>query len=184
MNKKLKPIPLEGYEDYGIDEDGDVYSYKKHEWINKRICGTCEYYITSLYVNHKRVHKTNHRLCAMAWLPLPDGTNNFQNWVVCHKDNNKLNCNKDNLYWGKPKENTKQMYDDGIWDVNKARKYKNRHRNYLVYISGELVGVFHSYKEIIDTLGIPNTTIYRLIKNKTAYNKYNARIEVVEPNEE
>lgn len=31
MNKELKPIPLEGYEDYGIDEDGDVYSYKKHE---------------------------------------------------------------------------------------------------------------------------------------------------------
>ena len=26
MNKELKPIPLEGYEDYVIDEDGDVYS--------------------------------------------------------------------------------------------------------------------------------------------------------------
>ena len=75
------------------------------------------------------------------------------------------------------------MYRDKIWDINDAKKYKKNKRDYKVYINDKLVGVFHSYKEIIDTLGIPNTTIYRLIRNKTAYNKYNARIEVKEPEE-
>ena len=183
MNKPLKPINLEGYEDYAIDEDGDIYSYKKNRWLKKRIAGTCEYYMTSLRIKGKRVDRLNHRLCAIAWLPLPDGSTDYDKWMVCHKDNNKLNINKDNLYWGTNQTNMIQMYRDKIWDINDAKKYKKNKRDYKVYINDKLVGVFHSYKEIINTLGIPNTTIYRLIRNKTAYNKYNARIEVKEPEE-
>lgn len=183
MNKEIKPIPLKGYEKYGIDEDGDIYSFGTNQWLKKRVVGTCEYYVTNLYVNGGRVCKTNHRLCAIAWLPLPDGSTDYNKWMVCHKDNNKLNINKDNLYWGKNRDNQKQMYNDGIWSITDAHKYKRNPRKYLVYINEELVGVFSSYKEIIRTLHIPNTTVYRLIKNKTAYNKYNARIEVKEPEE-
>lgn len=59
--------------------------------------------------NRKRTNYLVHRLVALTFLDNPEGKS-----YVCHKDNNKLNCNVDNLYWGTNSENVIQAYDDGL----------------------------------------------------------------------
>lgn len=48
------------------------------------------------------------RLVALAYIPNPENKP-----CVCHKDNNSLNNNVDNLYWGTHQENMAQMIVDG-----------------------------------------------------------------------
>ena len=47
------------------------------------------------------------RLVAITFLPNPENKP-----CVCHKDNNPLNNQVSNLYWGTYKENTQQMIFD------------------------------------------------------------------------
>ena len=68
-----------------------------------------------IYINNrgrKKVHirkslKLVSRLVAITFLPNPENKP-----CVCHKDNNPLNNQVSNLYWGTYKENTQQMIFD------------------------------------------------------------------------
>ena len=71
------------------------------------------------------------RLVALAYIPNPENKP-----CVCHKDNNSLNNNVDNLYWGTQAENMQQCIRDGRYSYNRTfgkigqnsptSKYSNR----------------------------------------------------------
>jgi len=121
---------IEGFEDYIIYEDGDIYSkfYNKFmkSSINKRKDRPLDkcYYVICLFKNNKIHTKKIHRLLALAFIPNPDNlpcvdhidrnpqNNAIENLRWASYSTNKLNCGvqKDNQlgekYIGKTKNNT------------------------------------------------------------------------------
>ena len=57
--------------------------------------------------SNRRIRIQASRLVAMAWIPNPENKP-----FVCHKDNNPLNNNYINLYWGTQAENIHQCVTD------------------------------------------------------------------------
>lgn len=62
------------------------------------------------------------RLVALTYIPKPENKP-----CVCHKDNNPLNNDVDNLYWGTVQENISQKVRDGR--AKKGSKFSNRLKN-------------------------------------------------------
>lgn len=85
---------LENYSNYEIYEDGRIYSYKSKKWLS--LTPRADGYIRVKMIddNGKIQSLYLHRLVAMAYLPNP---NNLP--CVNHKDENRMNCHKDNLEW-------------------------------------------------------------------------------------
>ena len=84
---------IEGFEDYEISSDGQVYSHKSNKILspNKSKKG---YLQVSLYNNGKERKKLIHRLVAEAFITNPDNLPE-----VNHIDENKHNNNISNLEW-------------------------------------------------------------------------------------
>ena len=96
----IVPKMIVGYEDYSIDEYGNVYSYKSRRYIsqNKHKDG---YFYVGLCKNGKRKVFAVHRLVAIHFI---ENTNGFPQ--VNHKDENKKNNIVQNLEWCNEKYNS------------------------------------------------------------------------------
>ena len=94
------PKKIPAYEDYTIDECGNVYSRKSRRYLSqqKRKDG---YYYVDLCKNGKRKYFAVHRLVAVTFVE--NGMNYPQ---VNHKDEDKTNNNADNLEWCDEKYNS------------------------------------------------------------------------------
>lgn len=95
VQKKIK-----GYEEYFIDEYGNVYSQKSRRYLNQDK-GKDGYYYVQLCKNGERKRIAVHRLVATNFIENP-----FSLPQVNHKDENKLNNNINNLEWCTEKYNT------------------------------------------------------------------------------
>ena len=89
-----------GYEDYSIDEYGNVYSYKSRRYVSQQKQKDGYYYV-GLCKDGKRKSFAVHRLVAMHFIENP---NCFPQ--VNHKDENKGNNDAANLEWCDEKYNT------------------------------------------------------------------------------
>lgn len=104
---------IDGFPNYHISPDGKLYRYDKvtQVWVimssNRKNNG---YISNILWDGDKKVNAYRHRLVAKAYIPNPKSLP-----FVCHKDNNKVNNNRDNLYWGTPKDNMGQAVRDGVY---------------------------------------------------------------------
>lgn len=96
-------ITLSGriYKDYGNN-----LLYPKKNTINK---ANGYLYCGITMANGKQKQFRVHVLVAKAFISNP---NNYP--CVCHKDDNKQNCHKDNLEWGTVSKNTKDAYLRGL----------------------------------------------------------------------
>ena len=83
---------IKGFPDYFVTEDGRVFSTKKGELRELKLCGTGYKHVT--LINGQRKYPSVHRLVAEAYIPNPDNLPE-----VNHIDENKLNNNVDNLEW-------------------------------------------------------------------------------------
>lgn len=104
-NEDWKEIPnTQGR--YYISSKGNVLSVCNNEprILKPYICGGGYQYVD---IDRKNIRVN--RLVAKAFLPLPEDDNN--NYIVHHKDHNKLNNNLLNLEWVTYSENT-QYYDE------------------------------------------------------------------------
>ena len=128
------------YENYEIDEDGNVYNVFSKKFLKGSIGENGYKYYRLSKNNYKKMFYA-HRLVAEYFLSNPDNLP-----VVNHKDGNKLNNNINNLEWVSYSDNTKH------WYKNKEKIQTNReyyiedlpneewkqYKNYLVSSCGRV----------------------------------------------
>lgn len=110
---------IKGFEDYGVDCDGNVYSFKYNkERVLKPNPNLKGYLQVGLTLNGKKYPKRVHRLVAEAFIPNPHNLPQIN-----HKDGNKLNNSVSNLEWCTNRENIKHSWDNGMREIvrEKAR---------------------------------------------------------------
>lgn len=102
-----------------------------------------------------------HILVAEAFLENP---NNFP--IVMHKDNDKTNCNIENLKWGTVSENTKQAVQDGLL-VNKKGWEDSQSIPVVAFnMEKEFIDKYGSVSEASRELNVTKTTILNQCNHK------------------
>ena len=111
INENIKLI--KNTENYYISENGNIYKkYDDNTYLKKSLKPNHTGYIyAGIKLNGKMITKRVHKLVALYFVENP---NPEKFTVVGHKDNNKSNNTKENLYWTTISENTKKAFDDGL----------------------------------------------------------------------
>ena len=97
-------------DEYIDGRSGKVFQKRKGDWKELKISihtnRKGKYPCPKVHVCVKNINRSLKvsRLVALAYIPNPENKP-----CVCHKDNNSLNNNVDNLYWGTQAENMSQM---------------------------------------------------------------------------
>lgn len=98
--------PIEDYPKYSISKYGQIYSSFQKRCLTPRLLGS----YMSVVLGGKN-HECVHRLVAIHFIDKPE--NYEDNWVVIHKDGDKLNNGADNLEWMSPSDSALRMYENG-----------------------------------------------------------------------
>ena len=137
--------PISGFEDYGISEDGDVYSYRLKRFLKTFL--NQGYYKVNLTKDEKRYQKLLHRLIADTYIPNPENL-----LFVDHIDRDPRNNSIPNLRWvtnqqnnmnSTKRNNTSSQYKGVCWN-KQAKKWQSR-----IKIDGQSIylGLFNSEEE-------------------------------------
>lgn len=133
------------YKDYGNN-----MFYHKSVFPNK----TNGYLYCGITYDEGQKQRRVHILVAEAYLPNP---NNYP--VVMHKDNNKQNCNVENLEWGTTQKNTQDAFNDGL-QINKKSWEDSQSIAVCSFdLTGNLLNKYGSVGEASRELNITKTTI-------------------------
>ena len=83
-----------------------------------------------------------------------------------HKDNDKTNCNIDNLKWGTTQENTQQAFNDNL-EIN-AKSWEDSQSIHVCCFNmqEELLKKYGSVGEASRELGVTKTTILNQCNHK------------------
>ena len=150
-------------DNYFISENGNVYvEYEINKFFLKKNQIKKGYYYCDIKYDGEMKHKRVHILVAEAFLENP---NNLP--VVGHKDNNKLNPVKSNLYWTTNQENTQKAYDDGL-QINDSG-YEDNQSNpiYVFDMNKNYIGDYGSISIAAKSLNISKSTISRQCQHQT-----------------
>lgn len=146
------------FNDYEIDENGNVYSYKSNKYLTPQLDRYGYLYVT---INSK--HYKVHRLVAEAFLDNPDNKP-----CVDHIDRNKLNNHYSNLRYVTPKENSNNENTINHLKII-GKRYKTEYGKQIINKSGK---VFQSIIEASRQTNIPRSNIQYHLKNKTGEWEY------------
>lgn len=112
-------MPIPGFPDYGLDANGDIWSTRKGYWNRrtksftyrarmKKLVWRNTGYARKPYLGvglsngtGKQIIVKKHQIMAL----VHHGPRPSLKHYACHKDDNQLNNEPDNLYWGTAKEN-------------------------------------------------------------------------------
>lgn len=96
----MKRVVADGqFTDYNIDTEGNIYNLEGHK-LSYYISNS-GYYRVTLFINHKRTKWSVHRLMAETYIgPIPE------NYVVNHKNGNRLDNRIDNIEIVSHQDNT------------------------------------------------------------------------------
>lgn len=107
---------IEGYDDYLIRGNGDVYSLKKKKARKLKPEVTVKGYLrVDLHKDTVRKHCRIHRLVAQAFIPNPQGFD-----TVDHIDGNKKNNCISNLQWLSNGDNTRKYHGKPLQDIKEV----------------------------------------------------------------
>jgi len=161
--------PISEYPKYEISNLGNVRTWRKRgnfiddlsdsprplkPWISNG------YKMVTLIERGQKKHFLVHRLVAMSFIgEIPE------KHVVCHKDDNKLNNEIDNLYYGTYSQNGKDAVK------NKRLKQGEDHSNSKLSnadvdtIRHLVISLGKTHKEVADIFGVARTTISGIINS-------------------
>ena len=162
-------VKINGFEDYYIDENGNIYDRNKKLMKSKWVDNT-GYYQIVLRKDKKKHHVRIHRLMALQFIPNPDNLPQ-----VNHKDGNKLNNSVDNLEWVSNSDNTKHGYDNKLYHTKKRKiSIKTTHK-----ITRE-IKIFSSIRECSKQLGLNRKTISNILYGIKKTNNYDYEFEIID----
>ena len=144
---------IDNFENYLIDEQGNIFSKKSNKFISKRKSNK-GYYIVDLFKNNKRNQLLVHRLVAQTFIP---NLNKLP--CVNHKDENKLNNDVNNLEW------CSQKYNMNYGSCPKRIGEKNSKRIVAIDKYGNKIE-FKSSMEAYRKLNISSGNIYDCLYHK------------------
>lgn len=147
----LKIKSINGWEDYTIDTDGNIFSVRKNKYLKQTINkdGYCK---VKLQKNKYSKTYSVHRLVAENFIENP---NNLPQ--VNHIDGNKQNNNVNNLEFCTAKHNMNEAVRIGLFDKCKEIQRKNAIKNNLgkYHILGnkatkKKIGQYDKYNNLIN----------------------------------
>lgn len=146
---------ITGFENYYIDEYGNVYNQQKclRPYITNK-----GYKCIDLYNNGIHKKFLIHRLVAQHFIPNP-----YNYPIVLHLDNNKLNCYFTNLKWGTYSENNSAAYLDGLSPI----PLPDNRKLYKLYNENETI-ICCGVSEICNLTQKSDSAIRNYIYRKTA----------------
>jgi hypothetical protein len=111
-------VILDWLPDYGIGNDGRVWSFISHRWLNNKSKTTRGYPQVRLRLSPGK-HNTflTHRLVAEAWLGRP-----VNGQEVNHIDGDKTNNHVSNLEWITNAENMRHAAENGLMPVGEGHR--------------------------------------------------------------
>lgn len=145
-----------GFENYAVDEYGNVYSKKKNLALKPLNNGN-GYLKVNLYKDAKLTQQYIHRLVAEAFI---DNPNNYK--YVDHIDRNKTNNKVENLRWVSAKENTDNLAGKPRYSVSKEGQ--GRHDSLTIQNIREDYKAGATVMELARQYNIPRQSISRFIK--------------------
>ena len=150
------------YEKYRIDKLGKILNIESNKYLKPNSC--LKYLTYALYENGKQKRCLLHRLLAEAFIIKPENKH-----LVLHRDDNPINNELENLYWGDRSDNMKDRYKNGYnpkGEKHPAAKLNNQDvRN----IRQLLMTTNMTFKEIENKYKVHLMTISR-IKNNENWN--------------
>lgn len=147
---------IDGYEDYMVDENGNIFSKKRKRMLKLSIYKGYKY--IGLRKNGKQYRLSVHRLVAKAFC---DNPNNYNE--IDHIDGNPLNNHYSNLRWCNHTEN---MNNKNF--IERKTKYKN----IKVYtLGGKFVGVYKDLNEL-QKLGFDRTYVRQCLTGERKTYRY------------
>jgi len=149
---------IKDFKGYKIKEDGTVWSFKGSSpaKLKPRVSSKGYLQIGLVNAKGKQITVLVHRLVAIAYIPNPHNLP-----FVCHKDDNKLNPHKDNLFWG------------SVLDNNQDCVSKNRQRGRKCDVftpEGDYL-VFNRIKEAAESLGLRAAGIRNALSTQDGHYK-------------
>lgn len=164
MEKEYKTVPQFSY--YEISKDGFLREKESHKNIPFKL-GNRGYY---LFYNLRKDDGTQtialrHRLVALAWVENP-----LNLPIVNHKDENKLNCEADNLEW------CTSNYNNTYNDINKKNQkilIEKYQKTIWVYnLNGELIQIIEGVNKCACFIGSSSGGVSSLLKYNSNHDNY------------
>lgn len=137
---EFKPLDIEGFECYGVCEEGLVANLRTGKVLKGR--DAKGYLAVRLQSNKVERQELVHRLVAMAFVECPGA---FADFTIDHKNRCRTDNRASNLRWISREENAKRGHD----------KY-NRNYKIICLDTGE---VFETRKELAEALGVNFCTV-------------------------
>jgi hypothetical protein len=142
-------IPIEGFENYLIGEDGRVINSKKDNILTPSLNENGYLYIT-LWKENRQYPRTVHRLVALAYVPNPDSKP-----IVNHKDANRANPHKGNLEWVTQSKNIKHAYMLGTMSQKRRLSPEQLTEALMYFLNGEtLTALSNRYSYALSPMSI------------------------------
>lgn len=160
---------IEGYEDYIVFEDGQVYSKRSERMLNPYLKGG--YVYVDLSKDGETIHFRVHRLVAKAFLPNPENKPEIN-----HKNGIKTDNRVENIEWVTPSENMIHAVYSGLVKPPAEPRYVSQYTK-----AGDFIATYRSIMDAQRATGVSHGHISDVcIGNRKSAGGYTWRYQEVE----